>query len=188
MAASRVMFLAEPGGLRGPLCTRGLPTPMVRFGRAFPRLGPSYDAGMTLHRFTFAAITAVCMATAACNVPDGAPGPDPRPTSSTAPTEASEPPSSKELAAEFAAFVEENGTPQEKDAVKHVVKVQITGEGRLVSATVTTDFEADLMDDTARTTGKVIATAFADWKQSESGSSLVTVNSANGSILANGNF
>ncbi|MET9151103.1 hypothetical protein [Streptomyces griseoflavus] len=90
-------------------------------------------------------------------------------------------------AEQFKAFVRKNGTPQEKEAVAHVTKVQGAEEQNdiLDAADVYTDFTGGIM---GQGTGpaKLIASAFADWKQSENG--LVTVYDAEGELLGNGTF
>ncbi|CAL9482306.1 hypothetical protein SUDANB176_03073 [Streptomyces sp. enrichment culture] len=90
-------------------------------------------------------------------------------------------------AEQFKAFVQKNGTAQEKEAVSHVTKVQGADERNdiLDTADVYTDFTGGI---TGEGTGpaKLIASAFADWKQSENG--LVTVYDADGELLGNGEF
>ncbi|MET9305107.1 hypothetical protein ACFY65_16535 [Streptomyces cellulosae] len=90
-------------------------------------------------------------------------------------------------AEQFKAFVEENGTPQEKEAVAHVTKVQGADEQNdiLDTADIYTDFTGGLMGEGSGP-AKLIASAFADWKQSENG--LVTVYDADGELLGNGQF
>src|SRR5690606_31844260 len=90
-------------------------------------------------------------------------------------------------AEQFKAFVEKNGSPQEKKAVAHVTKVQGAEEQNdiLDAADVYTDFTGGLMGEGAGP-AKLIASAFADWKQSKNG--LVTVYDANGELLGNGEF
>lgn len=111
-------------------------------------------------------------------------------TSKAAPTKAQdpEPEESKEAteAEQFKAFVAENGIPTEREAVKHVTKVRV-GEknGIFDSSEVFTDFTGDLMS-SDQASGKLIASAFADWQQSENG--LVTVYNADGDLLSNGNY
>lgn len=80
-----------------------------------------------------------------------------------------------------------NGTPKEKDAVAHVLKVQGADQQNdiLDSADVYTDFTGGLMGEGSGPS-KLIASAFADWKDSKNG--LVTVYDANGEIITNGNF
>ncbi|KFG75120.1 hypothetical protein [Streptomyces mutabilis] len=87
----------------------------------------------------------------------------------------------------FKAFVEKNGTPSEKEAVAHVTKVQGAEEQNdiLDAADVYTDFTGGIMGE-GTGPAKLIASAFADWKQSENG--LVTVYDADGELLGNGNF
>ncbi|CAL9540508.1 hypothetical protein [Streptomyces sp. Tu 3180] len=87
----------------------------------------------------------------------------------------------------FKAFVQKNGTPQEKEAVSHVTKVQGADEQNdiLDAADVYTDFTGGIMGE-GMAPAKLIASAFADWKQSENG--LVTVYDADGELLGNGNF
>nr|WP_203586576.1 hypothetical protein [Actinospica acidiphila] len=90
-------------------------------------------------------------------------------------------------AEQFKAFVKENGTAQEKEAVSHVTKVQGADKQNdiLDTADVYTDFTGGLMGEGSGP-AKLIASAFADWKQSENG--LVTVYDADGELLGNGQF
>jgi len=90
-------------------------------------------------------------------------------------------------AEQFKAFVRKNGTPQEKDAVSHITKVQGADEQNdiLDAADVYTDFTGGIMGE-GPGPAKLIASAFADWKQSDNG--LVTVYDADGEIIGNGNF
>ncbi|MBB5129499.1 hypothetical protein FHS32_006286 [Streptomyces albaduncus] len=90
-------------------------------------------------------------------------------------------------AEQFKAFVQKNGTAAEKEAVAHVTKVQGADEQNdiLDSADVFTDFTGGLMGE-GTGPAKLIASAFADWKQSENG--LVTVYDAEGELLGTGNF
>lgn len=90
-------------------------------------------------------------------------------------------------AEQFKAFVEENGTAQEKEAVSHVTKVQGADEQNdiLDAADVYTDFTGGIMGE-GTGPAKLIASAFADWKDSENG--LVTVYDADGELLGNGQF
>ncbi|MET7295915.1 hypothetical protein ABZS79_27920 [Streptomyces griseoloalbus] len=90
-------------------------------------------------------------------------------------------------AEQFKAFVRKNGTAGEKEAVAHVTKVQGADEQNdiLDSADVFTDFTGGLMGE-GTGPAKLIASAFADWKQSENG--LVTVYDAEGELLGTGNF
>ncbi|GAA3991186.1 hypothetical protein GCM10022384_43760 [Streptomyces marokkonensis] len=87
----------------------------------------------------------------------------------------------------FKAFVQKNGTAAEKDAVSHVTKVQGADEQNdlLDAADVYTDLTGGLMGE-GTGPANLIASAFADWKQSENG--LVTVYDADGELLGNGNF
>ncbi|MET9989370.1 hypothetical protein ABZ061_07360 [Streptomyces mutabilis] len=88
---------------------------------------------------------------------------------------------------QFKDFVQKNGTPSEKEAVSHVTKVQGAEEQNdiLDAADVYTDFTGGIMGE-GTGPAKLIASAFADWKQSENG--LVTVYDADGELLGNGNF
>ncbi|GAA1426421.1 hypothetical protein GCM10009601_35380 [Streptomyces thermospinosisporus] len=90
-------------------------------------------------------------------------------------------------AEQFKAFVQKNGSPQEKAAVEHVTKVQGADEQNdiLDAADVYTDFTGGIMGEGAGP-AKLIASAFADWKQSKNG--LVTVYDANGELIGNGKF
>ncbi|MGW0553236.1 hypothetical protein ACWDZ6_03310 [Streptomyces sp. NPDC002926] len=95
----------------------------------------------------------------------------------------------KELsqADKFKAFIAKNGTAPERAAVKHVTKVQGADKQNDMfdSADIYTDFSGGLMGP-HQGEGKLIASAFADWKSSENG--LVTVYDKNGELLSNGNF
>ncbi|NEB22283.1 hypothetical protein [Streptomyces coelicoflavus] len=90
-------------------------------------------------------------------------------------------------AEQFKAFVQKNGSPNEKDAVSHVTKVQGADEQNdiLDAADVYTDFTGGFMGEGSGP-AKLIASAFADWKDSENG--LVTVYDADGELLGNGQF
>ncbi|MFF9486818.1 hypothetical protein [Streptomyces sp. NPDC014676] len=90
-------------------------------------------------------------------------------------------------AEQFKAFVQKNGTPQEKDAASHITKVQGADEQNdiLDAADVYTDFTGGIMGE-GTGPAKLIASAFADWKQSDNG--LVTVYDADGEIIGNGSF
>ncbi|MEU1080337.1 hypothetical protein ABZ368_08815 [Streptomyces sp. NPDC005908] len=90
-------------------------------------------------------------------------------------------------AEQFKAFVKENGTAQEKEAVAHVTKVQGADDRNDIfdTADVYTDFTGGIMGE-GTGPAKLIASAFADWKQSENG--LVTVYDADGELLGNGQF
>ncbi|WP_327329369.1 MULTISPECIES: hypothetical protein [unclassified Streptomyces] len=87
----------------------------------------------------------------------------------------------------FKAFVAENGTAAEKAAAEHVTKVQGAdgSNGILDAADVYTDFTGG-MTGPHQGEGKLLASAFADWKDSENG--LVTVYDEGGEILSNGNY
>ncbi|WP_399885965.1 hypothetical protein ACGH7X_16160 [Streptomyces sp. BBFR51] len=90
-------------------------------------------------------------------------------------------------AEQFKAFVQKNGTAQEKDAVAHVTKVQGADEQNdiLDAADVYTDFTGGIMGE-GTGPAKLLASAFADWKDSENG--LVTIYDADGELLGNGQF
>ncbi|MEU9014280.1 hypothetical protein AB0D12_31825 [Streptomyces sp. NPDC048479] len=88
---------------------------------------------------------------------------------------------------QFKAFVSKNGTGAEKAAVAHVTKVQGADEhnGIADTADIYTDFAGGLVGP-HQGEGKLLASAFADWKTSENG--LVTVYDKDGQILSNGQF
>ncbi|MEV2259182.1 hypothetical protein AB0J13_11040 [Streptomyces anulatus] len=88
---------------------------------------------------------------------------------------------------EFKAFINENGTAAEKAAAKHIVKVQgaDSDNGVLDAADVYTDYEGGMMGP-HQGSGKLLASAFADWKDSENG--LVTIYDKDGELLSNGNY
>lgn len=96
-------------------------------------------------------------------------------------------PVEKSQAEQFKDFVQKNGTPAEKAAVKHVIKVQGADKRNniLDSAEIYTDFKGDLMSDD-QPSGKLLASAFADWRKSKNG--LVTVYNVKGELLSNGDF
>lgn len=89
--------------------------------------------------------------------------------------------------AKFKACVGIKGLPQEKSAVKHVLKVQGADKANdiLDSAEVYTDLKGGLTGPDYGT-AKLIASAFASCYTSENG--LVTVYDKTGSMLATGNF
>ncbi|MFE6738052.1 hypothetical protein [Streptomyces tubercidicus] len=93
----------------------------------------------------------------------------------------------KSPADQFKAFVTKHGSPQEKAAIGHVTKVQGAEEMNdiLDSVDIYTDFTGGLMGP-HQSEGKLIASAFADWKDSKNG--LVTVYDVKGDLLSNGNF
>ncbi|MEU6110971.1 hypothetical protein ABZ853_21515 [Streptomyces albidoflavus] len=90
-------------------------------------------------------------------------------------------------AEQFKAFVEENGTPKEKEAASHVTKVQGADKQNnlLDTADIYTDYTGGLMGE-GLGPAKLLASSFADWKQSKNG--LVTVYDADGELLGNGEF
>ena len=90
-------------------------------------------------------------------------------------------------AEQFKSFVAKNGTPKEKEAVAHVLKIQGADQQNdiLDAADVYTDFTGGLMGEGAGPS-KLIASAFADWKDSKNG--LVTVYDAEGELITNGEF
>ncbi|MFJ3160716.1 hypothetical protein [Streptomyces kanasensis] len=104
---------------------------------------------------------------------------------------AEEPPAEKPKAQsqteQFKSFVEKNGTAAEKKAVKHVTRVQGADKQNniLDTAEIHTDYTGGLLGPHGGN-GKLLASAFAEWKSSENG--LVTVYDSAGEILANGNF
>jgi hypothetical protein len=100
---------------------------------------------------------------------------------------AAEPKKGLSQADQFKAFVAKNGTPAEKTAVKHVIKVQGADKNNdiLDAADVYTDYAGGLMGP-HQADGKLLASAFADWKHSENG--LVTVYDKAGELLSNGNY
>ncbi|MFD6274808.1 hypothetical protein ACFWFI_04400 [Streptomyces sp. NPDC060209] len=95
----------------------------------------------------------------------------------------------KELtqADKFKAFINENGTPAEKAAAEHIIKVQGAEEENDIfdTADVYTDYAGGLMGP-HQGDGKLLASAFADWKDSENG--LVTIYDKDGELLSNGNY
>ncbi|BCK72614.1 hypothetical protein Srufu_065670 [Streptomyces libani subsp. rufus] len=96
-------------------------------------------------------------------------------------------PAPESPADQFRAFVAKHGSPNEKAALGHVTKVQGADELNdiLDSVDIYTDFTGGLMGP-HQSEGKLIASAFADWKESKNG--LVTVYDVKGEILSNGNF
>ncbi|MGW1093389.1 hypothetical protein ACWD4L_46305 [Streptomyces sp. NPDC002596] len=95
----------------------------------------------------------------------------------------------KELsqAEQFKAFIDKNGTAAEKAAAKHITKVQGADETNDImdTADVYTDFTGGLMGP-HQGEGKLLASAFADWKSSKNG--LVTIYDKAGEILSTGNY
>ncbi|BDH11513.1 hypothetical protein [Streptomyces hygroscopicus] len=88
---------------------------------------------------------------------------------------------------QFKAFVAKSGSANEKAAIGHVTKVQGAEEQNdiLDSVDIYTDFTGGMVGP-HQSEGKLIASVFADWKQSKNG--LVTIYDAKGEILSNGNF
>ncbi|MGW3745803.1 hypothetical protein ACWD62_35875 [Streptomyces sp. NPDC005146] len=106
-----------------------------------------------------------------------------------APAKKEKAPAPKKLtqAEEFKAFINKNGTAAEKAAAKHITKVQGADKNNdiLDTAEVYTDFTGGMMGP-HQGEGKLIASAFADWRDSENG--LVTIYDNAGEILSNGNY
>lgn len=100
---------------------------------------------------------------------------------------ADEPKKELSQADQFKEFVAKNGTGPEKAAVKHVTKVQGAGEQNdlLDAADIYTDYKGGIMSPN-QGDAKLLASAFADWKDSKNG--LVTVYDEAGELMANGNF
>ncbi|WP_406278474.1 hypothetical protein [Embleya sp. NBC_00896] len=96
-------------------------------------------------------------------------------------------PTAPSLADEFKAFADANGTAAEKAASEHVQKVRIEGEldGFVTIAEITTDYSGGLSGPNAGS-ARLLVGLFADWKDARNG--LVTVYSAAGTVLSNGNF
>ncbi|MEV7466136.1 hypothetical protein AB0O20_06425 [Streptomyces kronopolitis] len=97
-------------------------------------------------------------------------------------------PAAPESAADqLKAFINKRGTPAEKTAATHITKVQGAGDQNniLDTADVYTDYTGGMIGPHAAD-GKLIASAFADWKNSKNG--LVTIYDAKGEILSNGKF
>lgn len=88
---------------------------------------------------------------------------------------------------QFKAFVKAHGTATEKAAIEHVTKVQGAEEQNdlLDAPEVYTDYSGGLIGPHG-SDGKLIASAFADWRHSKNG--LVTVYDKGGELLANGKF
>lgn len=95
----------------------------------------------------------------------------------------------KSQAVQFKEFVNKGGTQSEKAAVAHVTKVQgaDSANSAFALAEIHTDYAGDLLGPN-RNAGKLLAAAFAEWVQSESGKGVVTVYGKDGDILNNGNF
>lgn len=89
------------------------------------------------------------------------------------------------LAARFKDMTKKTGTPQQQDAVAHVTQVQEEVNGIMDTADVHTDYTGGMLGPHAAD-GKLIASAYANWRDSNNG--LVTVYDANGEILSNGNY
>ncbi|MFF3790854.1 hypothetical protein ACFYXW_12390 [Streptomyces sp. NPDC001981] len=106
-----------------------------------------------------------------------------------APAKKKEEPAPKKLtqAEQFKAFINKNGTAAEKAASKHITKVQGGDKNNniLDTADVYTDFTGGMMGP-HQGEGKLLASAFADWRDSENG--LVTIYDAAGELLSNGNY
>lgn len=108
--------------------------------------------------------------------------------------EASKPkaPTSLSQAQQFKRYIAKHGSAQEKEAVHHVTKVQGADNKNdiLDAPEVYTDYAGDLVSADA-SSGKLIASAFADWEASrgqDSKNGLVTVYNKSGEMLSNGNY
>ncbi|WTJ56593.1 hypothetical protein OH782_42470 (plasmid) [Streptomyces sp. NBC_01544] len=104
-----------------------------------------------------------------------------------APAKKKEAPKKLTQAEQFKAFINKNGTDAEKAASKHITKVQGGDKNNniLDTADVYTDFTGGMMGP-HQGEGKLLASAFADWRDSENG--LVTIYDAAGELLSNGNY
>lgn len=96
------------------------------------------------------------------------------------------------VADQFKAYVEKNGTANEKTAVGHVTKLIGADNNNdiLDSAEIHTNYAGDLMSPDAAS-GKLLASSFAEFQASRNKGSkngLVTVYNAKGEILSNGKF
>lgn len=96
-------------------------------------------------------------------------------------------PKTQSQADQFKAYIQTNGTPAEKAAVAHVTKVQGADKenGYLDTAQVWTDFTGGLLGPHSGE-GKILASAFADWRQSKNG--LVSIYGEDGKLISNGNY
>ncbi|WP_309235462.1 hypothetical protein [Streptomyces sp. TRM64462] len=103
------------------------------------------------------------------------------------PAEPATPVKEQSQADQFKEFVAKNGTPQEKTAAEHVTRIQGADEQNdlLDTAEIHTDYAGGLLGPNAGK-GKLLASVFAEWRQSKNG--LVTVYDKDGEILANGNY
>lgn len=103
------------------------------------------------------------------------------------PAQSADAASKRTPAEEFKAFVDGHGTATEKRAVKHVTKVHGAEEQNdvLDAPEIYTDYSGGITGP-HQTDGKLIASAFADWKHSKNG--VVTVYDKDGEILSNGEF
>jgi uncharacterized iron-regulated membrane protein len=96
-------------------------------------------------------------------------------------------PKPKTQADEFKAFINAHGTAAEKAAAKHITKVQGADSSNdlLDAADVYTDYSGGMMGP-HQGEGKLLASAFADWRDSKNG--LVTIYDKAGELLSNGNY
>ncbi|MGW7414751.1 hypothetical protein [Streptomyces sp. NPDC054863] len=96
-------------------------------------------------------------------------------------------PAATSQADQFKAFVATSGTSTEKAAAKHVTRVQGADKKNDIMdvAEIHTDYTGGLLGPHGGD-GKLLATAFAEWKSSKNG--LVSVYDAKGELLANGNY
>jgi hypothetical protein len=95
--------------------------------------------------------------------------------------------SKQSTADRFKDWVAENGLPTEKTAVKHVTKVQ-HDDSWVNTADVYTDMTGGMFSDSTQNKARLIASAWADYKQTEDSSGLVTVYNVNGELITNGNY
>lgn len=142
-----------------------------------------------------AAVFAVIIVAASSNDGDdtsSSPKPSVPQTTAAASAEPSGAPEPSSPAEQFTAYVKAKGTQAEQEAVAHVTKIQGADSDNdiLDTADIYTDYTGDLVSGDA-SSGKLIASAFADWQASrgkDSKNGLVTVYNKSGELLSNGKY
>lgn len=109
------------------------------------------------------------------------------PSSHSTSSSASSPAKAKgSVADQFKSWVKAHGLPGERSAVKHITKIQYQHNSVMSTADVYTNLSSAGMEN--YDTGKLIASAWADWKSTKNGAGLVTVYGPDGGLISNGNY
>jgi hypothetical protein len=146
-----------------------------------------------------AAAAVLALSLAACNGTDGEKGTGSSKPSAPAATATKKPASKKAApkapaktpAQQFAAYVGQHGTTQEKTAARHVTKIQGADDLNNIAdqASVYTDYTGGLGAESGH--ARLLTGSFKDWEAARGKTSkngLVTVYNASGDTIGNGQF